>query len=145
MSTKKIILSIIGLAVLSAVVIGLFMWYQPHREVKSKPGIPVTAVALYNAFITDSSQAGKLYINNIVTVSGQVKLISFNQQQQQVVLLRTASGDGSVNCTLEEKNVSLKPGDSITLKGICSGYNGDADMGVAGDVILVRCYISNNN
>ncbi len=52
--------------------------------------------------------------------------------------------DASVNCTMEENVNNIKAGDTILIKGICSGYiNGDIDMGLPGDVFLIRCYYFN--
>ena len=33
-------------------------------------------------------------------------------------------------------------GSKIIVKGICTGYNFDADMGIPGDVIVTRCFIT---
>jgi riboflavin synthase alpha subunit len=79
----------------------------------------------------------------VVEVSGKITQVSLNQQHQQIILLKTNVSGGSVNCTMEEKANNIKAGDSIVLKGICSGYiGGDMDMGLPGDVFLIRCYPS---
>ena len=43
--------------------------------------------------------------------------------------------------TLEGKADNINAGSNIAIKGICTGYNFDADMGIPGDVILTRCFI----
>jgi hypothetical protein len=43
---------------------------------------------------------------------------------------------------LEGKTENINAGNAIALKGICSGYNFDADIGIPGDVILVRCFLT---
>jgi hypothetical protein len=42
---------------------------------------------------------------------------------------------------MEENSSTVKSGDNITIKGICSGYiAGDADMDLPGDVFIIRGY-----
>jgi hypothetical protein len=83
------------------------------------------------------------FINKVVEVTGEVKQISTNQNGAQIILLKTNIPDGSVNCTMEEKINKVKQGDTISIKGICSGYiGGDPDIDLPGDVFLIRCYPS---
>lgn len=139
--TGKIILATALLVIAIGLAGAYRMWNKPHQNVEDAPAIAVTATELYNCFIKDSVKANEQYTNKIVQVSGEVSQVSMNQQLQQVVLLKTAVDEAFVNCTLEGKKVSAKAGDRITLKGICSGYiSGDADMGLPGDVFLIRSY-----
>lgn len=125
-----------------AVITGYMMWNKPHLNVKDADGIKITAIDLYKIFTTDSANAKSKYLNRIVAVSGEVKQVSLNQQNQQIILLKTHNPAASVNCTMEENANNIKAGDTIVVKGICSGYiNGDIDMGLPGDVFLIRCYI----
>ena len=41
-----------------------------------------------------------------------------------------------------EEVAGLAENKQVTLKGICTGMGmGDADLGIMGDVYLVRCYL----
>ena len=140
---KKNILIFFIAIVLIAVVTGYLMWNKPHQNVKDADAIKITAIDLYKIFTMDSARAKSKYLNVVVAVSGEVKQVSLNQQNQQIILLKTNTPDASVNCTMEENANNIKAGDTIVVKGICSGYiNGDIDMGLPGDVFLVRCYSS---
>lgn len=140
--TKKIGLVILAL-VLAAAVAGYFLWNKPHTDVSSSEGIKVDAAALYQAFMTDSSAANTIYVDKVVEVTGTVKKISLNQQEQTVVVLQTSTGDAAINCTVEQKNAGIKETDKIKLKGICTGLGeGDTDLGIPGDVYLIRCYLT---
>ena len=91
--------------------------------------------------MSHSSQANITYLNKVIKVSGTIWDISVNQKHQQIILLKTSVTGASVNCTMEENINNYKAGDKIMLKGICSGYiPGDTDMGLPGDVFLIRCY-----
>ena len=129
--------------VITGVVAGYMMWNKPHKNVKDANAVKISAVDLYTIFTSDSAKAKSMYLNKVVAVSGEVVRVSDNQQNQQVILLRTETADAFINCTMEENANNVKAGDTIVLKGICSGYiSGDPDMGLAGDVFLTRCYIS---
>lgn len=122
---------------------GYLLWNKPHRDVKDANGIETNAIDLYNIFISDSEKANITYLNKVVKVSGIITGIFFNQKYQKIILLKTLVHDASVNCTMEGNIKNYKTGDTIRLKGICSGYiSGDADMGLPGDVFLIRCYPS---
>ncbi len=127
------------------IAIGCFVayriWNKPHANVEDAAAIKLTAAELYDSFIKDSAKANTLYSNKVVQVSGEVSQLSVNQQAQQVVLLKTGVTEAFINCTVEGKKVNAKAGDKISIKGICSGYiGGDVDMGVPGDVFLIRSY-----
>ena len=129
--------------ILIAVAAGYMMWNKPHENVKDASADKISAVDLYKIFTSDSAKARSMYLNKVVAVSGEVVRVSDNQQNQQVIFLKTQTADAFINCTMEENANNIKAGDIIVLKGICSGYiSGDPDMGLAGDVFLTRCYIS---
>jgi tRNA_anti-like len=140
---QKIKKSFIFLAVIAiaGIVAGYLLWNKPHADIKDAESVNISALDLYNIFIVDSAKANSTFLAKVVKVSGRISGISTNQQRQQVVLLKTSIKGASVNCTMEEMPDNHKTGDSISLKGICSGYiPGDAEMGLPGDVFLTRCY-----
>jgi ABC-type protease/lipase transport system fused ATPase/permease subunit len=140
---KRNIFITILVIVVAVVVVGYRIWNRPHRDVKAASAVKISAGELYKMFTADSSNARTKYQNNILEVMGEVKQISKNQQNQQVIYLKTQTADAAINCTMEESAENIRTGETVTLKGICSGYiSGDAEMGLAGDVFLVRCYVS---
>lgn len=140
---KRNILIFFIAIVLIGVITCYMMWNKPHLNVRDAEAVRITAIDLYKTFTTDSASAKLKYLNKVVAVAGEVKQVSLNQQHQQIILLKTNDPDASVNCTMEENSNNVKAGDRIVLKGICSGYiGGDIDMGLSGDVFLIRCYIS---
>ena len=125
--------------------IGYNLWNKPAVNVADAGGIKTGAAALYKTFSTDSLIAANKYSQQIVEVSGIVYSTSLNQQDQTVILLDSGMDGGNINCTMEGKTEHIKKGDSIILKGICNGLGqGDVDLGILGDVYLVRCYQVNH-
>jgi len=136
----KIAIVFLGLAV-AAFFIGYRMWNKPHENVADAKAESVEAAAFYKLFSQDSATAKKLYQDKVVAVTGRVHGETTNQQQQQVIALETALPGAYINCTMEVKMDKVDSGSAVILKGICSGIGqGDADMGIPGDVYLTRCY-----
>ena len=141
MSTKKLILISTIVLLGAAALTGYIMWNKPHKDVKDADGLQIASVELYNRYISDSAKARSIYTDNILQVTGEVGKVSANQQNQQIILIETSVSGAYINCTMEENDAAAKEGSTITIKGICSGYiGGDADMGLPGDVFLVRGY-----
>jgi hypothetical protein len=144
MTAKKRNLIIFFLVVIGiAVAVGFYFFNKGPVNVKNAEGKKVEAAVLYQAFLKDSTTAKKIYLNNVLEVSGMVMKISKNQENGVIVMLKTNEGGAYVNCTMEEVAVAgLAENNQTTLKGICTGMGmGDADLGIIGDVYLVRCYL----
>lgn len=125
-----------------AVIIGYRIWNKPHPDIKDADAVKITSIALYD-ILSKHGNDSATYLNKVVKVSGVISSISKNEQNQQIILLKSNASGGSVNCTMEKEVNDRKPGDTIVLKGICSGYiSGDMNMGLPGDVFLIRCYRS---
>jgi len=137
---KKIISAILVLALAGAAT-GYFIWNKPHQDVESATAVKTTATELYKSFTTDSVTAKKNFVQRVLEVSGTVSAVSKNQQNQTVVLIKTGTDGASVNCTMEAEAAAFSVGSTVIIKGICDGLGqGDADLGIMGDVYLVRCY-----
>lgn len=140
---KKNILFFFIVSVSVALIAGYTLWNKPHLNVKDAHAIETNAIDLYNIFMSDSSKANITYLNKVIKVSGTIWDISVNQKHQQIILLKTSVTGASVNCTMEENIHNYKAGDHVILKGICAGYiAGEPEMGLPGDVFLIRCYHS---
>ena len=140
---KRYVLLIFIIIITIIALIGYQVWNKPHQDIKNAVAVKTSAIKLYNSLTNDSANTKALFVNKIVAVSGEVKQVSRNQQNQQVILLKTNITDGSVNCTMEENIKNIKAGDMILIRGICIGYiGGDNDMQLPGDVFLIRCYPS---
>lgn len=143
---RKYFLLALGGIVLVAAGTAYYLYNKPAISVKDADAPKVTATELYETFVKDSTIAKKNYTNKILEVSGIIGSVTKNQQQQPVVLLSTKTAGAAVNCTLEGPALNLLPGKTISLKGICNGIGeGDAELGIFGDVYLVRCYVSNDD
>jgi hypothetical protein len=145
---KKTILGSVLVIGIIAAITGYLLYNKKHFSVKTAtPATAITATDLYNTFVKDSALAKANFIgdeNNkkVIKINGEIAEIKKDQQENTVILLKTATEGAFINCTMEEKIENKPVGSKIVLKGICTGYNFDADTGIPGDVIIIRCIIT---
>jgi cytochrome c-type biogenesis protein CcmE len=139
---KTLFFSLLGIVAIG-LSLGLYFYNKGPICVTCASGTKISSAILYQTFSKDSITARKEYTGNILEVSGMVTRVMQNQQNQAIILLKTNESGASVNCTMEGPAESIKEGDAVTVKGICTGMGaGDADLGIAGDVYLTRCYMT---
>ena len=140
---KKYIIISFFVCFIAATAIGYYFYNDEGVNIETAKAVAADATVLYDTFIKDPVAAKKHYAGKIVAVSGEVEQVSANQQQQPVVLLKTDTDGAAVNCTFEGMTGNVKIGDKTIIKGICTGLGeGDAELGIPGDVYLTRCYIT---
>jgi hypothetical protein len=150
MSMKKKITKTILLSLLLLLTVGVSLAFYMYRkgpmDVKNSRGLAVKAIDLYSLYNTDTIEAGKMYTDKIIEVSGVLKEMALNLQHQQVILLKTTNTNASINCTMDVPVQNIKPAGKIIIKGICSGMGqADFDLGIPADVYLTRCYLQSDN
>lgn len=111
---------------------------KPHRDVSRERAIPLTAEQLFQAFKTDEAQGYRLYRDSAVQVTGEVEQVTANQNNQKVVYLKTSDPFVVINCTFKEDPGAIQKGDTITFRGICTGYLADANVIVNEGVLISK-------
>lgn len=137
MKGKKIVISILVLVIALAVV-GYKMYNKPHVDVAiEKADITITANNLFADFSNDEEKANATYLDKIVEVKGVIGKIA-NEEEKVIINLNTGDDFGSVLCHLSDSSIGkvkdIKEGESIKVKGICTGF--------LMDVVLVKCEIN---
>ena len=132
------ILLIIGLAiVVTGSIIAYKIFNKPHRDVTTEQGVQLSAQKLYDAFRTNEAEANKLYLDQAIEMTGEVSEVTTNQDGKTVVNFKTSDPLFVINCTFKTNPGELKPGQTITFKGICTGYIPDANV-VINEGVLVK-------
>lgn len=136
MKKKDFIYLLLG-AILVTVAAGIRMYFKPHRSVEAaEPAFTLSASELIDAFSNDEASANMLYGGKILQVRGEVKEVLFTDSSM-VLQLGRADQLASVSCYFYNRNqghsVSLQPGRSVTIKGICNG--------MLMDVVLDKCIL----
>ena len=128
----KRILILVGILLVAGAAYFLYMWYKPARDVRDENAVTVQANELLKAFAANEKEPK--YLDKAVQVSGEVLETKSNQQGKTVCILKTDDPFFGINCTFKDSQ-TLKVGEQITIKGICTGYLPDAD------VVMIECYL----
>jgi hypothetical protein len=133
----KVVLIIVALGLIGASAVVYYVYNKPHRDVSKEKGVQLSAQNLYDAFRTNEAEANKLYLDKAIELTGEVANVSTNQDGKVVVDFKTNDPLVVINCTFKEDPGALQPGQTITFKGICTGYIPDANV-VINEGVLVK-------
>jgi len=136
MKIKKIIIFILVLAIVGAF-IGYKIYNKPHVDVaETSADIKITANKILEEFSEDETLANSKYLEKIIAVNGEIADIKI-EKEKGIITLKTNDDFGSILCHLSTEATkeldSLNVGQTITVKGICTGF--------LMDVILVKSEI----
>jgi len=114
-------------------IVGYKMYTKPHRNVSQAKSLQVTAAGLVAAYENNEANANSMYLDKILEVTGEINEVTKNQKGETVITLKGGDMSGVI-CTLEGiASPDIKPGSSVVIKGICTGF--------LTDVVLVRCVL----
>lgn len=128
---KKVILAILALALIGSGV-GYYLWNKPHQDIAaSKTDVAIDAKQLFDEFNNDETAATAKYLDKMIAVSGTVKSSETDAEGTTKVMF-DAGSDFGVSCELDKfakhPRTDFKPGETVTLKGLCSGFNFDVQI-----------------
>ena len=132
MNLKKIFYLILLIAAIGSG-IGYYMYNKPVQSLENnKAEYQISAVELLGAFETSEAEANDKFLDRIISVNGLIDKINVNEHNYQNIYLQTHSPLSQVICEMEKgRNIKLKVGDKVTIKGKCTGF--------LMDVIMVQC------
>jgi hypothetical protein len=129
MSTKNKIIIII--AIIAAIAFSAYYYIfiyssNNHRQVQSETGIIITSDSLVAKYQADENLANSLYLNKAVVVTGNLLSIDKNQEGKTTLVLGRADSFSNVSVTMiSTAPITQKVGESITIKGLCTGALSD--------------------
>ena len=129
MSTKNKI--IIAIALIAAIAFGVYYYVfvyssQHHRQVQSEIGIVITSDSLVAKYQADEKLANSLYLNKAVVVTGVILSIDKNQEGKTTLVIGRSDSFSNVSVTMiSTAPITQKVGESITIKGLCTGALSD--------------------
>jgi hypothetical protein len=116
---------------------GFYLYNKPVKSTSSKSAdLGIRSEILFNEFAKDENAANVKYLDKVISITGVVTNVTI-EDGLSIVTLKTASDMFGVICKMEgddEKVKSVKAGDEITIKGVCTG--------MLMDVVMVRCVIN---
>jgi len=131
--------------------IGLNMYFEPHRDVKTAPVFDEFDVDDFTTeFLNDPKVAQEKYLaddgdSKIVEISGTISSIDTNLKGEIVIELRGEKKEAGARFTLmddqKEAAAKLKIGDKTKITGVVSaGAEFDKDFNFYLDAILEQSY-----
>lgn len=120
--TKKILLTLFALLLLSAVGIWYYVFVYSktnHRDVTKERGIEITATQLVQDYAANEEAANKKYLDKAIQVTGEISEV----KQDSLINLTLKSADALTNiyCTLKPNQPKPDSGAVVTIKAICTG------------------------
>ena len=119
MVKKIIILAVV--AILIGVGTGIYLWHMPAKKVENSIGIDISSVDLAKQYAADEKKADTKYLNKAIKVFGTISEIDKNQDGGLMIILQTDDPMAGVQCSLRDKGANPVKGQSIVIKGFCSG------------------------
>lgn len=135
---KYFILSILVVILIGVIGIWFFIFFKPthfKRDVSNETGIALTASSIVTAYQTNEVSANNEYLNKTLQITGEIAEAKADQIGKTTLLLRSNDAFTFVFCTLKTTDTSFKKGDTVTVKGICTGFLSDV---VLRDAIVVK-------
>ena len=134
---RKILL-IAGFLVIGLGIVAYLIYNKPHQNMqKAEADMKVNAEELFSAFASDETAANEKYLDKVLAVTGEVKSVNTSEEGTVTITLNAGSEMFGVTCELdalsEHAKTDFQPGETITVKGICTG--------MLMDVVLVRCVV----
>jgi hypothetical protein len=126
---KKVLIALVALGLIGAG-IGIYMFNKTVPSTASMNSDYIMgADELLSAFENDENSANLKYLDKVIQVQGSVEKFE-TKDGKTTVYLNADNPLSNIICQLEEPISNITQGQSITLKGICTGY--------LMDVVLVR-------
>ncbi|MBN8577768.1 MAG: hypothetical protein J0L66_12555 [Cytophagales bacterium] len=99
-----------------------FIFNKPHRNPGTEAGISINAHDLFRQYEENEDLANARYLDKVVSVSGRISEITENQEHKQVVTLATGNALFGIRCTMASSALAAHVNDSVSIKGICTGF-----------------------
>ena len=113
---------------------GFYLYNKPVKSTSAKNSdLVVQSQDLFAAYERNEIDANRKYLNKVVSVVGNISSMT-KEDNNDIITLETGTGMFGIVCKMEQGEMAkqqLKAGDSVKLKGVCTGMLMDA--------VLIRC------
>lgn len=115
-----------------------YAFYKPShfkRNVADEQGINISATDIVKAYQANEQVANLAYLDKPVEVTGEITEVKQDQTGKTTLTLKSGDAFAGVFCTINSTENKFKPGQQITIKGICTGFLSDV---VLKDAIVMK-------
>ena len=104
---------------------------RSHHNVSGDQAVAsLSATGLYSEFAKNETEANKKWVGKVIEITGVIS--SINPSGNYMAINLRGSDDAGINCSVLKKDlpadVNLRKGDSISIKGKCTGFLMDVNM-----------------
>lgn len=133
MKPFRFILFAVIIVIAAAAIYGYREYYRkPVALTEVSADLALPADALLTAYSTNEDAANKKYLGRILDVTGQVASIASQQDTVINILLGRPEGMAHVSCSVSSTEASkikkMAAGQSVTIRGVCTGYLMDVEL-----------------
>jgi len=128
---RKVMMILLVLGIIGAG-FGYYKYNEPVASLENKkPDVEVSASKLITDYEADEKAANDTYLGKVVQVTGKIASITVEEGKTKVQL-ETDNPISMIICELQDgtEAASVKAGEDVKIKGMCTGY--------LSDVILVQ-------
>ena len=121
---RWIFLAIVAMALAGGAIFYYVMTAEFADTASEKPAYTISAMDLLTEFQQNDSAANKKYVEQILAVSGRVSEVEGIDTSATVKFVDSLTGSYLIfdfQSATSRQAAALQPGDSVTLKGSCSG------------------------
>ena len=121
---RWIFLAIVAMALAGGAIFYYVMTAEFADTTSEKPAYTISAMDLLTEFQQNDSAANKKYVEQILAVSGRVSEVEGIDTSATVKFVDSLTGSYLIfdfQSATSRQAAALQPGDSVTLKGSCSG------------------------
>ena len=132
------ILSLLVVILIGLISVWFFIFFKPthyKRDVSKETGISLTATSIVSAYKSNEVTANAEYLDKPLQITGEIAETKADQIGKTTLLMKSDDAFTYVFCTLNTTDTTIKKGDTITVKGICTGFLSDV---VLRDAIVVK-------
>lgn len=144
---KKIFISLAIIAMTA----GIYGYQEYTRKNENlsyvKASFKIQANALIKEFEENEKTANEKFLDRIIAVNGTIRDVIKDDKGYYSIVLGSDENMSTVRCSMnsidQDEVGLLKKGNTIIIKGACTGFNADDLLG--SDIILNRCVIEKND
>ena len=121
---RWILIAIVAMALAGGAIFYYVMTAEFADTASEKPAYTISAMDLLTEFQQNDSAANKKYVEQILAVSGRVSEVEGIDTSATVKFVDSLTGSYLIfdfQSATSRQAAALQPGDSVTLKGSCSG------------------------
>jgi len=136
---KKVLILIMVIAGIAGFGIGTFLFSKGHDETADiEAAYSMTSDEAVQAFLDDEHASSTKYIDQVIQISGPV--YDIEKTNGEITGIKITTDElYVVSCTFQNpQKPELITKENITVKGVCSGFNGDIDSMLPGGVVELK-------